>query len=77
MIASDMKVIETMTLTVNGKRREVSDVRTVGELLLALELDPRQVVVELNETIIRRPQVDETPVREGDQVEILRFVGGG
>ncbi len=77
MIASNMNAMETMTLTVNGKSREVPQISTVGELLRVLDLDPRQVVVELNETIIRRKQVDEVVVREGDQVEILRFVGGG
>ena len=77
MIASNMNAIETMTLTVNGKTRDVPQVKTVGELLRVLDLDPRQVVVELNEAIIRRQQVDEVLVREGDQVEILRFVGGG
>lgn len=66
-----------MTITVNGRTREVPQVETVGELLRAMEVDARQVVVELNQVIIRRSQLDETPVQCDDQVEILRFVGGG
>lgn len=77
MIASEMTVLETMTLLVNGKIREVPQVQTLGELLRALEVDARQVVVELNQAIIRRPELEETPVKQDDQVEILRFVGGG
>ena len=77
MIASEMTDLETRTLWVNGKIREVPPVQSLGELLRALEVDARQVVVELNQVIIRRPQLEETPVKQDDQVEILRFVGGG
>jgi thiamine biosynthesis protein ThiS len=34
-------------------------------------------VVELNREIVRRPAIAATPVREGDVVEIVHFVGGG
>ena len=77
MIASEVNVMETMNLTINGKPRNVDPVRTVGELLRRLDLDPRQVVVELRGTIIRRKEVDQTPVQDSDELEILRFVGGG
>ncbi|HEY4319768.1 MAG TPA: sulfur carrier protein ThiS [Gemmatimonadales bacterium] len=66
-----------MELMINGDRRTVPAVETVAGLLAALDLDPRAVVVELNRTIIRRPTVADTPVVEGDQVEIVHFVGGG
>jgi thiamine biosynthesis protein ThiS len=42
-----------------------------------LGLDPRTVVVELNRKIIRRPQLEETALSEGDAVELVHFVGGG
>lgn len=66
-----------MNLTINGQPRQVDSVNTVAELLVSLELDPRQVVVELNEQVIRRADIEQTGVEENDQLEILRFVGGG
>lgn len=66
-----------MELTINGDRRTVDETRTVAELLARLSLDPRAVVVELNREIVRRPAVATTPVRDGDVVEIVHFVGGG
>ena len=66
-----------MLLTINGTSRNVEHSTTVDQLLRELELDPRAVVVELNREIIRRPVIAVTPVREGDVVEIVHFVGGG
>lgn len=66
-----------MQLTINGTPREITAARTVEQLLGELELDPRAVVVELNREIIRRPALAETPVSDGDVVEIVHFVGGG
>ena len=71
------RVSDTMTLTINGDARAVRRVRTVAELLDALALDPRGVVVELNRIIVRRPALADTAVAEGDQIEIVHFVGGG
>ncbi len=66
-----------MLLTVNGHEKEFSELSTVAELLGEMKLDPRNVVVELNERIVRRNQVEVTAITEFDSVEILRFVGGG
>ncbi len=66
-----------MQLIINGAPRLVDRVSTVEDLLGALELDPRGVVVELNREIIRRPAIAATPVSDGDVVEIVHFVGGG
>ena len=38
---------------------------------------PVQVVVELNEEIIKRDTYDTTVLKDGDVVEILQFMGGG
>lgn len=66
----------TMNLTINGARRAV-EAGTVAEMLAALALDPRGVVVEVNREIIRRHAIESTPVADGDIVEIVHFVGGG
>ncbi len=64
-------------ITVNGKVRRVPDGATISSLLSSLDLDRRLVVVELNEEIVRRTELDEVAVREGDRVELVHFVGGG
>ena len=50
---------------------------TLSDLLTHLGLDPRMVVVELNREIVRRPRLGEVSLKEGDQVELVHFVGGG
>jgi thiamine biosynthesis protein ThiS len=66
-----------MQLTINGDQRELVGVTTVTDVLAALELDPRAVVVERNRVIVRRAELSETAVAEGDVIEIVHFVGGG
>lgn len=66
-----------MHLTINGEAREVPGPATLEDLLTHLDLDPRGVVVEHNRAIVRRPQLAEATLTEGDQVEIVHFVGGG
>ena len=66
-----------MTITLNGEPFELSGPLTVTELLSHLEVDARRVAVEHNITVLKRTAFDDTIVREGDQVEIVNFVGGG
>jgi thiamine biosynthesis protein ThiS len=69
--------MNAVTLTINGEARQVPDAATLADLLAALELDPREVVVEHNRRIVRRPELGATPLREGDAIELVHFVGGG
>ena len=66
-----------MTITLNGDRFELGGPVTVAELLTRLNIDARRVAVEHNLTVVRRATFDEVMVREGDEVEIVNFVGGG
>jgi thiamine biosynthesis protein ThiS len=66
-----------ITLMVNGAERPFSGVRSLADVLVQLELDPRMVVVELNRVIVRRPALEETMIRNGDVLELVHFVGGG
>ena len=61
----------------NGDPYELDTPVTVAELLARLEVDSRRVAVEHNLIVVKRGAFDETVVREGDQVEIVNFVGGG
>jgi len=66
-----------MNISVNGEARDIADVATVADLLLALDLPKGRVAVEQNGELVRRPQHAETSVREGDRFEIVTLVGGG
>ena len=66
-----------MQITLNGDTREIPDGLSVAELLAHLDLDERTIVVEHNREILRRPRYGEVALREGDEVELVHFVGGG
>ncbi len=66
-----------MTIRVNGEERQVRSPLTIGELLDELGIDPRRVAVEQNITVIKRDRYASTPINEGDEIEIVNFVGGG
>ena len=66
-----------LALTINGEARSVPGPATLADLLTHLGLDPRTVVVELNREIVRRPRLAETPLTDGDAIELVHFVGGG
>jgi thiamine biosynthesis protein ThiS len=61
----------------NGDPFELAGPRTVLALLAELEIDARRVAVEHNLVVLKRAAFETTEVREGDQVEIVNFVGGG
>ena len=61
----------------NGDPHEVAGTMTVSELLKQLAIDARRVAVEHNLVVLKRAAFDGTVVREGDQIEIVNFVGGG
>jgi thiamine biosynthesis protein ThiS len=69
--------VKELTLTVNGEPRRLEGPATLADLLAGLGLDARGVVVELNRRIVRRPQLADTRLADGDVVELVHFVGGG
>lgn len=66
-----------VTITVNGDPYEVQGPITISELLVRLDIDARRVAVEHNLVVLKRMAFDRTPINEGDEIEIVNFVGGG
>ena len=66
-----------MTILLNGEPFDAPGPLTVAELLAHLDIDPRRVAVEHNLTVLKRAAFETTDVRDGDQIEIVNFVGGG
>jgi len=66
-----------MTIILNGDPIEVAGPLTLTTLLGQLGVDPRRVAVEHNLNVIKRAKYDDTRIQDGDQIEIVNFVGGG
>jgi len=64
-------------VVVNGEYREIDAGETVYGLLKSLQIEPERVAVELDRRIVKRAQWEETLLRDGAQLEIVQFVGGG
>jgi thiamine biosynthesis protein ThiS len=66
-----------MRIKLNGDPYELAGPVTIGELLAKLGIDGRRVAVEYNLVVLKRAAFDQTIVREGDEIEVVNFVGGG
>jgi len=66
-----------MNITLNGKTKEIGDNITISQLLDEVDLHPQQVAVEVNREIVKRDRFEEHQLSDGDELEILSFVGGG
>ncbi len=66
-----------MRIQLNGEPYELDRSISIAALLERLQIDPRLVAIEYNQTVIRRARYAETMIAEGAEVEIVNFVGGG
>ncbi len=66
-----------LSLKFNGEINVFDAPLTVSGLLSKIGLEKTQVAVELNRDIIDRDVYDTRQLAEGDEIEIVRFVGGG
>lgn len=66
-----------MTIKLNGDPHDLPAPLSVTDLLSRLQIDARRVAVELNLVVVKRSTYDTTIIGEGDEVEIVNFVGGG
>ena len=61
----------------NDEPRTVPEGATVADLVAALDLGPRRIAIEVNRAVVPRAEYPSTPLRDGDAVEVIQFVGGG
>ena len=66
-----------MRLTINGESSDFEAPLTVNQLLGHIGLDPAKVAVERNLEIVPKSTYQDTPLGEGDKLEIVHFIGGG
>ena len=74
---TSMSETETLSISVNGEHRRVPAGVTVAGLVAELGLDPGRVAVERNLQVVPRSTLGDVRVEDGDDYEIVHFVGGG
>ena len=66
-----------MQIILNGKPHALAEPMSVAQLLESLGLAGELVAVERNLEIVPKALRGQALLKEGDQVEVLRFMGGG
>lgn len=64
-------------IQLNGDPHALDQPIDIQGFLTSLGLDPRMVAVERNRAVVKRGDYPTTEIRDGDEVEIVAFVGGG
>lgn len=68
--------VSEIQITVNGERRTVAANTTVADVVASMNLRG-PVAVERNRDIVLRAEHASTALCEGDELEVVSFVGGG
>jgi len=66
-----------MRLHINGEDKDFPELPNLAALIEHLGAKSDRVAVELNRDIVPRARWEETPIHQGDRLEIVHFVGGG
>ena len=61
---------------INAKELNVAG-KTLTEYLATTEYNLKRIAVEINGNIVPKSQYDKTILQDGDNVEVVSFVGGG
>lgn len=65
-----------MTIYINGEQ-QVTSCQTLWDLVQQLDLIGKRFAVEVNQQIIPKSRLAETPIQPNDRIEIIHAVGGG
>ncbi len=72
-----MEALKSIQVRLNGEAKTLESPKTLGALLAELSIPREKVVVELNLDIVPRDRLDGASLKDGDEIEIVHFVGGG
>ena len=70
-------VSPSITVRLNGEKRLFAGDLTLIDLLNQLSIPKEKIVIELNLEILSKDRLEKTVLKDGDEVEIVHFVGGG
>jgi sulfur carrier protein len=66
-----------MEITLNGEKVKLNTDSNISDLVVKYQLSAEQVAVELNRKIIVMEDFVKTKLKQGDEIELIEFVGGG
>ena len=66
-----------MKIKINGREEELTQKKSLFEVISDKGLIPDHVVVEHNSRIVPKEEWRKTTLTENDNIEIVSFVGGG
>ena len=69
--------LETLSIRANGEPRRVTGGLSIADMLNEMGVDPLRVAVERNLNVVPRGTLGEVKVEDGDDYEVVHFVGGG
>ena len=64
-------------LTINGKPKQLDGPTPLATYVECLGVGPQRIAVAYNGTVLRKDEMPEVTLSDGDTVEIVRAVGGG
>jgi len=67
----------TMQILLNGELKDIAEAISLQQLIENLELKQERVAVELNRFVVKRKDWSTVVLQDGDQLEVVHFVGGG
>ena len=77
VLITSLGVEKMITLTVNGKAREASGPMSIERYLVDIGVTQKAIAVAHNGEVVPRTELGGITLRDGDQLEIVRAVGGG
>jgi thiamine biosynthesis protein ThiS len=66
-----------ISITLNGEPRSLAAPISIAALAEEIGLNPAKIAVERNLEIVPRSTLANVLLADGDQIEIVHFVGGG
>lgn len=66
-----------MQIMLNGEPRDIAAGLTLAKLVETMADDPRGIAIERNLEIVPKSEHASVVLQEGDQLEVVQFVGGG
>ena len=64
-------------IQLNGDAYVIEGDARLTTLIETLKMKPTRIAVELNREVVPRANYSEITLREGDELELINFVGGG
>lgn len=66
-----------INVKINGQNKKLEDKTNIADFLKKNNINPIGVTIEHNLEIVNQENIAKIILKEGDTLEILRFVGGG